>query len=464
MRFLTDDFLLRGETAKRLYHDFAETLPIIDYHCHINAREIAEDVTFQNITNVWLDNDHYKWTAMRCCGIEERYITGDASPYEKFKAYARILPQCIGNPLHHWSHLELKKYFDFTGHLTEETAPEVWELTNKKLQETLSAREFMRLAKVELICTTDDPIDELQWHRRLRDEDFEIKVLPAFRPDKALDIEKTDFPDYLLQLSKVTGLEINNLDRLQQALSKRMDYFASFGCKLSDHALTRPVFNPCTPRQADEIIAKKLSGQSIGNAEEEMYKTYLLCWLGKEYAERDWVMQLHMGVLRDINNTLYNQIGVDAGGDAIGGFCGMDKLALFLGWLEAANSLPKMILYSINPNDNAAIGSIAGCFQTSQAVGKIQHGSAWWFNDTKIGMEDHLKTLASLGSLGSFIGMLTDSRSFLSYTRHEYFRRILCNYLGELVDNGEYPLDLKLLGEIVENICYYNSKRYFDFK
>lgn len=464
MRFLTEDFLLRGETAKRLYHDFAENLPIIDYHCHINAREIAEDITFETITNVWLDNDHYKWTAMRWCGVEERYITGDASPYEKFKAYATILPQCIGNPLHHWSHLELKKYFGYTGHLTGETAPEVWELTNRELRKNLSAREFMRRAKVELICTTDDPIDDLRWHRQLRDEGFEIKVLPAFRPDKALDIEKAEFPDYLSQLSKVAGIEINSLERLQGALSKRMDYFASFGCKLSDHALTRPVFSPCTPKQADEIFAKRLSGQPIGCAEEEMYKTYLLCWLGKEYAERDWVMQLHMGVLRDINNTLYNQIGVDAGGDAIGGFCGMDKLALLLGRLEAVNSLPKTILYSINPNDNAAIDTIAGCFQTSEAVGKIQHGSAWWFNDTKIGMEEHLKTLASLGALGSFIGMLTDSRSFLSYPRHDYFRRILCNYLGELVDNGEYPPDLKLLGGIVENICYYNAKRYFDFK
>ena len=464
MNFITEDFLLCGDTAKKLYHGTAAGLPIIDYHCHVSASDIADDVAFGNLTNVWLDDDHYKWTAMRWNGVPERFITGDAPDYEKFLAYAKTLPDCIGNPLHHWSHLELKKYFGYDGHLTGETAPKVWELANAKLGPGgLRARDFMRQAKVECICTTDDPADDLKWHAQLRGSGFEIKVLPAFRPDKALDIRKPDFPAYLEKLSSAAGRRIECLDDLLDALSRRLDAFGALGCRLSDHGLSRLPYAPCDEKRAAEILGRRLAGEETGALEAEQYETFLLCWLASQYARRGWVMQIHFGVLRDLNPGLYETIGVDAGGDAMGDcLCG-EKLAGIMSDLERQKSLPKMILYSINPNDNAVIDTLAGCFQNGEARGKIQHGCAWWFNDTKIGMEAHLQTLASLSALGSFIGMLTDSRSFLSYTRHDYFRRILCNYLGGLADRGEYPKDYNLLEALVRGICYENAKAYFAF-
>ncbi len=463
MEFITKDFLLNGDTARALYHEAAAGLPIIDYHCHIQASHIADNVSFDNLTRVWLADDHYKWTALRWNGVPERLITGDGSDYEKFLAYARTLPECIGNPLHHWSHLELAKYFGYKGHLTEATAEEVWGLANRSLgPEGLCARDFMVQAKVESICTTDDPADNLKAHKTLAEGDFSIKVLPAFRPDKAIEIQKPGFCSYLERLGAAADVRIGGLDDLLQAFLGRMDAFESLGCRVSDHGLTRIPWAPCDEKEAGEIFSACLGGEALSDLQAEKYHTFLLSWLAAEYAKRGWVMQLHFGVLRDINPTLYEAIGEDAGGDAMGDApCG-ERLAGFLKSLERKKALPKMILYSINPGDNAVIDTLAGCFENGEARGKLQHGCAWWFNDTKIGMEAHLQTLASLSVLGSFVGMLTDSRSFLSYTRHDYFRRILCNYVGGLVDRGEYPRDYRRLERIIRGICYENAKVYFD--
>lgn len=463
MPFIHEDFLLAGKTARRLYHQYAEPMPILDYHCHLNPQDIAQDTAFDNLASIWLDNDHYKWTAMRCAGIPERLITGDACGLDKLTAYARALTRCIGNPLHHWSHLELARYFGYTEPLTPVSATKVWDTANQALRGGLTARACMRRANVRLVCTTDDPVDDLRWHKQIRDEGFEIRVLPAFRPDKAMDVTRADYTDYLRALSAASGVDIGNLDALEQALSQRMDTFADMGCKLSDHGLTRIDYEPMDAVQADAVLRKRLAGADISEAERRGFSTHLLLWLARQYHQRGWVMQLHYGVLRDINPTLMTALGVDAGGDAISGASSTDALAGLLGDLEGCQALPKTILYSINPQHNIELAVLAGCFQSGEARGKIQHGSAWWFNDSKLGMETQLKTLASVSALGSFVGMLTDSRSFLSYTRHEYFRRILCNYLGELVDAGEYPLDWDLLGGLIADICYHNAQRYFDF-
>lgn len=464
MTFLSEDFLLNGKTSKILYHEFAKKLPIVDYHCHIEASEIALDTAFENITQVWIANDHYKWTAMRWNGISEEYITGSASDYDKFLAYAKTLTNSIGNPLYHWSHMELLKYFGYNGVLNEKTAPEVWELTKHKLQNGLSARRFMVQSNVELICTTDDPADSLEWHEKISGDNFGIKVLPAMRPDRMLYIEKEDFCSYMERLSKASGTGIKDIASLKKALSDRMDFFETLGCKLSDHGLSKIEYSPCSQEEANRILTARLGGPDINSRDAELFRSHMLVWLSGEYARRSWVMQLHFGVIRDINPTYYKKLGADAGGDAIGGFSCIHSLATLLSDLEQHNVLPKTILYSINPNDNTALGTIAGCFQNGSARGKIQHGSAWWFNDTKKGMLEHLDTLSSVGVLGSFIGMLTDSRSFLSYTRHDYFRRILCRYIGNLADDGEYANDMDCLKRIVENICYYNAKNYFSFK
>ncbi|MCI8659940.1 MAG: glucuronate isomerase [Lachnospiraceae bacterium] len=464
MEFITEDFLLNGDTARILYHEMAADLPIIDYHCHIQASHIAENKSFDNLTQVWLADDHYKWTALRWNGVVERLITGDADDYEKFLAYARTLPACIGNPLHHWSHLELKKYFGYHGHLTEDTAPEVWDLANSRLGlKGLRARDFMLQAKVEKICTTDDPADDLKWHKRLAEEDFFVKVYPAFRPDKAIEITKPEFLPYLERLGEAAGVRIDHLDSLLQVFLNRLDAFETLGCRVSDHGLTKLPWAPARETEVRDIFFRRLGGEALSDLEAEKYQTFILSWLAKQYARRGWVMQLHFGVLRNVSPTLYEALGEDAGGDAMGDTpCG-EKLAGLLWSLERKRALPKMILYSINPGDNAVIDTLAGCFENGEARGKIQHGCAWWFNDTKTGMEAHLQTLASLSVLGSFVGMLTDSRSFLSYTRHDYFRRILCEYIGGLADRGEYPKDYKWMEKIIRGICYENAKEYFGF-
>lgn len=463
-KFMDEDFLLTTETAKNLYHNYAEKLPIIDYHCHLSPQEIYEDVRYENITQVWLGADHYKWRQMRSNGVEEKYITGDASDREKFQKWAETLERAIGNPLYHWSHLELKKYFGYEGHLCGDTAQEVWDLTSEKLkQENMSARGLILQSNVDTICTTDDPIDSLEWHRKIKEDGFEVKVLPAWRPDKAMNIEKADFVQYITKLAQVSGVEIKDFDSLIEALKNRMDFFAENGCTVSDHGLEYVMYESYEPAEVNEIVKTRLSDGVLTKTEERKYKTAFMTALGREYAKKNWVMQLHYGVQRDLNKKVFNALGPDAGIDAINTYSSSIEMGQYLNALAIDDSLPKTIIYSLNPADNAAIGTVIGCFQDSSAVGKIQHGAAWWFNDHKTGMMEQMTSLANLGLLGNFVGMLTDSRSFLSYTRHEYFRRIMCELIGGWVENGEYPDDEKALKQIVEGISYYNCKNYFCF-
>lgn len=463
-KFMDEDFLLTTETAKNLYHNYAEKLPIIDYHCHLSPQEIYEDVRYENITQVWLGADHYKWRQMRSNGVEEKYITGDASDREKFQKWAETLEKAIGNPLYHWSHLELKKYFGYEGHLCGDTAQEVWDLTSEKLkQDNMSARGLILQSNVDTICTTDDPIDSLEWHRKIKEDGFEVKVLPAWRPDKAMNIEKADFAQYITKLAQVSGVEIKDFDSLIEALKNRMDFFAENGCTVSDHGLEYVMYESYEPAEVNEIVKTRLSDGVLTKTEERKYKTAFMTALGREYAKKNWVMQLHYGVQRDLNKKVFNALGPDAGIDAINTYSSSIEMGQYLNALAIDDSLPKTIIYSLNPADNAAIGTVIGCFQDSSAVGKIQHGAAWWFNDHKTGMMEQMTSLANLGLLGNFVGMLTDSRSFLSYTRHEYFRRIMCELIGGWVENGEYPDDEKALKQIVEGISYYNCKNYFCF-
>ena len=464
-KFMDADFLLSTETAKKLYHEYAEVMPVLDYHCHINPQEIYEDRKFENITQVWLGGDHYKWRQMRSNGVEEKYITGDASDREKFQKWAETVEMAIGNPLYHWSHLELKKYFGYEGYLNGETAEEVWDLCNAKLNTPeMSARNIIRMSGVTLVCTTDDPIDSLEWHKKIaEDETFDVQVLPAWRPDKAMYLEKPDYTDYLAKLSAVSGVEINSFASFIEALKIRMDFFAEMGCSISDHGLAYVYHAPAEEERIEAIFAKRMAGKMPTEVEEAQFKTAFLIALGKEYHKKNWVMQLHYGVKRDNSQRVFRTIGPDAGVDCISNYTPSAQLADFLNELDITDELPKTIIYSLNPIDNAAIGTIIGCFQTSSAIGKIQQGSAWWFNDNKTGMQEQMISLANLGLLSNFVGMLTDSRSFLSYTRHEYFRRIMCELIGGWVENGEYPEDYKALEKIVKGISYNNAVRYFGF-
>lgn len=459
------DFLLETETAQKLYHEYAAKMPILDYHCHINPQEIAEDRKFGNITQVWLGADHYKWRQMRSNGVEEKYITGDASDREKFQKWAETLERAIGNPLYHWSHLELQRYFGYYGALNGETAEEVWNLCNAKLQEDgMSARNLIRQSNVTLVCTTDDPVDSLEWHEKIAaDESFEVRVLPAWRPDKAMNLEKTDYLEYLKKLEVVSGVKIDSFASLIEALRIRMDYFAEHGCSVSDHGLEYVMYAPASEEEIEAIFAKRLRGEAVSRADELQFKTAYMVALGREYHKKNWAMQLHYGVKRDNNGMIFGKLGPDAGIDCINNYAPSSEMADYLNALAITDELPKTILYSLNPTDNATIGTIIGCFQSEEARGKIQQGSAWWFNDNKQGMIEQMTSLANLGLLGNFIGMLTDSRSFLSYTRHEYFRRIMCNLIGGWVENGEYPADEKVLGRMVQDISYNNAVRYFGF-
>ncbi len=465
-KFMDEDFLLSSQTAKKLYHEYASSMPIVDYHCHINPREIYEDRKFETITQVWLGGDHYKWRQMRSNGIEEKFITGDATDREKFQKWAETLEKAIGNPLYHWSHLELKRYFGYGGYLNKNTAEDVWNLCNEKLQDdNMTVRNLIKQSNVSLICTTDDPVDSLEWHKKLADdESFDIQVLPAWRPDKAMNIEKPEYLEYLEKLSEVSKVVINDFTSLMKALKVRMEYFASVGCSVSDHALEYVMHVPSTPEETEAIFAKRFHGENLSREEELKFKTAFMNAVGKEYSKMNWVMQLHYGCKRDNNPFYYNKLGPDTGYDCINNYAPSGEMADMLGALDATNQLPKTILYSLNPNDNASIGTIIGCFQNSSAIGKIQHGSAWWFNDHKAGIIDQMTSLANLGLLGNFIGMLTDSRSFLSYTRHEYFRRIMCELIGGWIENGEYPEDYQALEKIVKGISYNNAVTYFEFK
>lgn len=464
-QFMDENFLLSTKTAQDLFHNYADKMPIVDYHCHINPKEIAEDLQFENITQVWLGGDHYKWRQMRSNGIDEKYITGDASDEEKFMKWAETLEKAIGNPLYHWSHLELQRFFDYHGVLNSKTAKDVWNLCNEKLKDpSMSVRNLIRRSNVTLICTTDDPIDTLEWHEKIeKDETFEVKVLPAWRPDKAMNIEKPEYLDYLAKLAEVSGVEITNFASLKDALRNRMGYFNAHGCKVSDHALEYVMHFDASEEEIEAIFAKRFAGKDITREEELKFKTAFMLFVGKEYKKLDWVLQLHYGCKRDNNELMYKKLGPDTGFDCINNYAPSAQLADFLNALNRTDELPKTIIYSLNPNDNEAIGTILGCFQNSDAVGKIQQGSAWWFNDNKTGMMNQMISLANLGLLSNFVGMLTDSRSFLSYPRHEYFRRILCELLGNWVENGEYPADMEALGKIVNDISYNNAIKYFNF-
>ena len=477
--FMDDDFLLDGDVAKLLYHHYAEQMPIIDYHCHVSPKEIAENRKYENITQIWLGGDHYKWRAMRCFGLPERVITGDASDYEKFAAYASVLPAMIGNPLYHWSHLELKRYFGYDGILSPDTCEEVWQLANEKLaSDDMCVREIMKNSNVKLICTTDDPADSLEYHIALmQDKSFDIKVLPAFRPDKAMNINAPDFADYIAKLSEASGTEITDIVSLCDALERRIEFFDALGCRTADHGFDDYVAFDKTKSTAqslaiaDVTLKRALSGEKIDAEMTEIYKSALIRFFGREYVKRGWIMQIHFGAMRSPNTVMRQRLGPDTGYDAINGTNCIASLSAMLDSLNLENALPRTILYSLNPSDNAALDVLAGSFQytSDEAEGllnmpKIQHGSAWWFNDNIHGMREHLETLASLSVLGKFVGMLTDSRSFLSYTRHEYFRRVLCSVIGGYVERGEYPLDMDTLAQMVCDICYNNTKDFFGFK
>ncbi|GHT10244.1 uronate isomerase [Endomicrobiia bacterium] len=465
-KFLDKDFLLSTEAAKELFHKYAEKKPILDYHCHINPEEIAKDRQFENISQLWLGSDHYKWRQMRSCGVEEKYITGNASDSEKFQKWAETLEKAIGNPLYHWSHLELRRYFGYEGVLNGETAKEVWTICNEKLREkSMSARSMIKQSSVTLICTTDDPVDNLEWHKKIKEEEsFDVQVLPTWRPDRALNIEKPGFKDYIARFSEVSGVNITSFKTMKEAFRKRLGFFISSGCRTTDHAPEYIMYVPSYDKEVETIFDKRLSGVALSKEEELKYKTAFMLFAGGEYSKNDLVMELHYGCKRNNNTLVFDKLGPDTGHDCIDNFAPGAQLSNFLDALDSAGQLPRTIIYSLNPNDNAVIGTILGCFQDSSALSKIQQGAAWWFNDHKPGITEQLTSLANLGILSNFVGMLTDSRSFLSYTRHEYFRRILCDLIGSWVENGEYPYDVKILSKIVSDISYDNAVRYFKFK
>ena len=461
--FMTKDFLLKNETAKKLYHSYAASLPIIDYHCHVSPKEIFEDKHFSDISEVWLSGDHYKWRLMRSNGVSEYYITGAAPAREKFQKFAEVLPKAIGNPMYHWCHLELKKYFGYEGVLNADTAEEVWQLSLRKLsQPDMGVIGIIEKSGVAFIGTTDDPADSLEYHKKIREEGkLKTVVAPSFRPDKAFQLNNPAYASYISELEKASGVKIEGIASLKEALKIRMEYFAFCGCKASDHGLNYIYFEKADEGTLDNAVKKALRGENCTQTELDAVGTELLLFCAKTYKELGWVMQLHYNCLRNPNSKMFSLLGPDTGFDVIGPHDSTADLARLLDAMYSADALPKTVLYSLDSGDNSAIDTLLGAFQQEGYPGTIQHGSAWWFNDTKKGMEEQLTSLASLSLLGNFVGMLTDSRSFLSYTRHEYFRRILCNLIGTWVEEGEYPLDEKALKEIVEGISFNNAKRFF---
>lgn len=461
--FMDEDFLLSTPTAARLYHEVAERLPIIDYHCHISPREIAEDRKFDNIAQIWLGGDHYKWRVMRAAGITEDKITGNASDREKFHAFASVMPQLMGNPIYHWSHLELQRGFGIREPLTADNADVIYDRCNEILKE-YSARTLMKKFDVRAICTTDDPADDLRFHKQINeDSGMEIKVLPAFRPDKAVNIDKEGFAEYIRTLSQVTGHPIATAKDVADALCKRIDYFDAHGCLCADHGLDYCMYREPVPELAEQAFSMVMRGRRPENKLADVYKTWITIECARKYAEKNWVMQIHFGCLRNINRLQYNTLGADSGYDAVNSRSGVWNLAPLLNAFAENGGLPKTILYSLNPSDNTAIATIMACFQGGGTAGKLQQGSAWWFNDNRSGMRSQLTELAANGVLGCFVGMLTDSRSFLSYTRHEYFRRVLCELVGEWVESGQYPEDKQNLNQLITGLCYENTKNYFGF-
>ena len=452
MSFIKEDFMLKNEPAKKLY-EMVKDLPIIDYHCHLNPQMIAEDYRFKNAFDLFLGGDHYKWRQMRTNGVDEEFITGGADEYEKFKAFAKTMPYLIGNPLYHWTHLELKKYFGIEEQLSEATCESIWNRVNECLAKPeYSAQNLIKMSNVEVVCTTDDPIDTLEYHEQLKD--FSTKVLPTFRPDKAVEIGKETFIPYIEQVGVKTYGELVNWMR------ERIAYFDAHGCRLSDHALE---YVPFCVGDAEAAFNKRMAGEELTKAEIDAFKTEMLKVCATEYTRLGWAMQLHIGALRNNNRRMYDKLGADTGFDSINDLCIAEDLGAFLNNLEYDKVLPKTILYTLNPKDNYVLGTMLGCFQSSEVAGKIQFGSGWWFNDQRDGMEGQMTSLANLGMIARFVGMLTDSRSFVSYRRHEYFRRIFCNLIGKWVEENEYPEDYDTLKEIVQGVCYYNAKNYFQF-
>ncbi|MCB9082048.1 MAG: glucuronate isomerase [Lewinellaceae bacterium] len=460
--FLNENFLLENNIAERLFHEYARDLPIIDYHCHLPPQEIAADHQFANLTQIWLQGDHYKWRAMRTLGVNEQFITGTADDYTKFEHWAATVPYTLRNPLFHWTHLELQRYFGITDLLKPDSAQRIYQTASEKLQTPeYSVQNLLRKMRVEVVCTTDDPTDSLEYHQQLTGLD--IKIRPAFRPDKAILIEQDSFPGYLEKLGAVTGIEINSFANLWEALRQRADFFHQQGCRLSDHGLEQVRAVPFTDEQANAVLQKHLRGLALTAEEIAVYHSAMLFHLGQLYHEKGWVQQFHLGALRNNNTRMMQTLGPDTGFDSIGDFDQASSLARFLNRLDTQNTLAKTILYNLNPRDNEVMATMIGNFNDGSSKGKMQFGSAWWFLDQLDGMEKQLNALSNMGLLSCFIGMLTDSRSFMSFPRHEYFRRLLCNLFGREVHQGMLPNDPAWLGKIVQDICYFNARDYFSF-
>jgi glucuronate isomerase len=457
--FLTEDFLLSNDAARRLFRQFAAKQPILDYHCHLSPQDIAENRRFANLFEIWLEGDHYKWRAMRANGIAEKYVTGDATPYEKFIAWARTVPYTLRNPLYHWTHLELQRYFGITELLDEKSAPSIWERANAALSQ-LTAHAILQKFQVEVVCTTDDPSDDLRHHRAIAKSNLPTQVFPAFRPDKALAIGDSAFLPWIERLSKVANVDIRNLKTFLQALRARHEYFHSLGCRLSDHGLDHCYATPCSERAAAAIFSKARAGQAISEEERTHFASFMMLFFGRLDAEKGWTKQLHLGALRNVNTAARRKLGAGTGYDAVGNFPQGGPLAAYLDLLAQENALPQMILYNVNPADTFQFATLIGSFQDGERPGKVQYGSAWWFLDQKQGITAQIDALSNVGLLSRFIGMVTDSRSFMSYPRHEYFRRVLCDIIGRDVARGEVPDDEALLGRLIQDVCYGNAKQY----
>lgn len=462
-KFMDENFLLKTDTAVKLFEKGGKDAPIFDWHCHLSPKEIYENRKPADIAELWLGGDHYKWRAMRSYGIEEKYITGNADGYEKFKKFAEMLPYCIGNALYHWTHLELQRYFGIYTPLSSQTADEIWEKCNAQIEAGgFTPRELIEKSNVACVCTTDDAADSLEYHRLLaEDESFKCRVLPAFRPDKSFLIDSDDFLPWIEAMEAATKMEITSFKELLDALRMRIDFFDKMGCRASDHALSYIPYVYASDFELEKIFKKGLCGKRFTQDELDKYRTALLCFFGEEYAKRGWVMELHIGAMRNNNTKMLLSVGADAGFDSINDREIAEGLSRFLDSLAVKDLLPKTVLFTLNPKDNYVLASMIGNFQDSSAQSKIQFGSAWWFNDNYDGMREQLKALANTGILSKFVGMITDSRSFLSYPRHEYFRRILCELIGDMVEEGKYPDDIEFLSKVVEDISFNNAKKYF---
>ncbi|MEY3946516.1 MAG: glucuronate isomerase [Bacteroidota bacterium] len=464
--FLDDNFLLSTATAQKLYHQFAASMPIIDYHCHLSPQDICEDRIFNNLTEAWLYGDHYKWRAMRTNGVDESYCTGQRTDFEKFEKWAETVPYTLRNPLYHWTHLELQRYFGVKELLNPASAKRIYDHCSALLNTPeYSVRNLLRKMNVQLVCTTDDPLDNLEYHVRMRKEKADIQMIPAFRPDKAMEISNpVSFRAYISQLSIVSGIEINHFNAYLQALKRRHDYFHENGCRLSDHGLEEVYAEVYDEKMVADIFEKVLKGDSISVNEIRIFKSAMLLHFAEWDHEKGWVQQFHLGALRNNNSRMMHQLGADTGWDSIGVFDHGRSLSRFLDKLDTSNKLTKTILYNLNPSDNEVMATMIGNFNDGSVAGRIQFGSAWWFLDQKDGMIRQINALSNMGLLSRFVGMLTDSRSFLSFPRHEYFRRILCDMLGKEVEDGELPADMELLGKMVQDICYQNNVDYFGWK